>query len=96
MDELIGLTARRAVELLKKGEISPLELIDAIEKAIKIKGFTLVEAISPCPTQFGRRNAMGDLAEMYETIDAACISPDAAAIMSEDERLRHFTVGEFE
>ena len=34
MDELSGLTARRAVEFLKKGEVSPLELIDAAEKRI--------------------------------------------------------------
>lgn len=74
----------------------PMELIDAIEKAIKIKGFTLVEAISPCPTQYGRRNAMGDLADMYETINAACISPDEAATKSNDDLLNHFVVGEFE
>ena len=34
MEDLIRLTARRAVELLKKGEVSPLELIDAAEARI--------------------------------------------------------------
>lgn len=29
MNELIQLTARHAVELLRKGEVSPLELVDA-------------------------------------------------------------------
>ena len=35
MNELIGLTARQAVEYLKKGEVSPLELIDAAQERIE-------------------------------------------------------------
>jgi 2-oxoglutarate ferredoxin oxidoreductase subunit beta len=73
----------------------PLELVDAIEKAIRIKGFTFVEAISPCPTQYGRRNALGDLAEFYDAIDASCVTAEEAARLDEEERRRRFVVGEF-
>jgi 2-oxoglutarate ferredoxin oxidoreductase subunit beta len=72
----------------------PLELTDAIEKAIRTKGFAFVEALSPCPTQFGRRNALGDVAKLYDAIDAACISVEAAAQLGEEERRRRFVVGE--
>ena len=74
----------------------PLELIDAIERAIRTPGFTFVEAVSPCPTQFGRRNRLGDLTTLYDSIDARCVTADAAAAMDERERLAHFVVGEFE
>ena len=34
MNELIKLTAREAVSLLKQGEVSPLELIEAVANRI--------------------------------------------------------------
>jgi len=73
----------------------PHELGDAIERAIRTKGFTFVDAISPCPTQFGRRNSLSDLSSLYDNVDSLCINKEEAAKMSEDERLNHFVVGEF-
>ena len=35
-------------------------LQNAIKAALQTKGFSLVEAISPCPTLYGRRNKLGD------------------------------------
>jgi len=74
----------------------PLELIGAIERAISTPGFTFVEAVSPCPTQFGRRNRLPDLAALYDSVEDRCVSSEEAAQMSEQERLAHFVVGEFE
>ena len=73
----------------------PHELIAAIERAISIPGFTFVEAISPCPTQFGRRNQLGDLSKLYDNVDALCISKEDSRDMSRDEKARHFVTGEF-
>ena len=73
----------------------PGVLIDAIEKAIRTPGFTFVEAISPCPTQFGRRNQLSDLAKMYDRVDSICLDPSEVEAMEENERLKHFAVGEF-
>jgi len=33
----------------------PVALINAIQKAIRHQGFSFIEALSPCPTQYGRR-----------------------------------------
>lgn len=33
-------------------------LINSIKKALKKKGFCFIEVVSPCPTNFGRRNKM--------------------------------------
>ncbi len=38
---------------------SPVKLSQYIEKGIRKKGFSLIEAFTPCPTAFGRQNKMG-------------------------------------
>lgn len=73
----------------------PRKLIDAIEKAVRTPGFTFVEAVSPCPTQFGRRNKLSNLENLYKTVDSLCISKEESEAMDVDERLKHFTIGEF-
>jgi len=73
----------------------PLQLVDAIERALRTKGFTFVEAVSPCPTQFGRRNALADVARLYDTVDSLCVTQEEADAMDEKERQAHFVVGEF-
>jgi 2-oxoglutarate ferredoxin oxidoreductase subunit beta len=42
------------------------ELAGILEKAIAFKGFSVVEVMSQCPTNFGRRNRMGDAVQMME------------------------------
>ncbi len=42
----------------------PMLLDKVIEKAIRKKGFSLVEVMTPCPTCYGRRNKAGDGVEM--------------------------------
>ncbi len=37
------------------------------EKAILHEGFSVVEVMSQCPTNFGRRNKAGNASEMMET-----------------------------
>ena len=39
-------------------------LTDLIAKGIEHKGFSVIEAVSACPTSFGRQNKMGGPAEM--------------------------------
>jgi len=73
----------------------PVELINAIERALRTPGFTFVEAVSPCPTQFGRRNRLGELPALYDTINGLCVTAEQAEAMSPAERARHFVVGEF-
>ena len=73
----------------------PRMLVDSIKKAIQTPAFAFVEAISPCPTQFGRRNRFDDLTAMYDYINELCITREEAAKMSSDEIARRFTIGEY-
>lgn len=42
------------------------ESISILKKAIRHKGFSVVEILSQCPTYFGRKNKMGEAAQMVE------------------------------
>ena len=42
------------------------EGIQVLKKAIRHKGFSVVEFLSQCPTQFGRRNQLADASAMLE------------------------------
>jgi 2-oxoglutarate ferredoxin oxidoreductase subunit beta len=63
------------------------------------KGFTFVEVVSQCPTNFGRRNKMADPAQMLEWFKESSVRRDKAAASAVD----HFdlniegkiTIGEF-
>lgn len=42
------------------------QMIQLLEKAIRHKGFSVVEVMSPCPTYFGRKNREGSSVDMIE------------------------------
>jgi 2-oxoglutarate ferredoxin oxidoreductase subunit beta len=73
----------------------PRVLTDSIKRAISIKGFTFVEAVSPCPTQFGRRNRIDDLAGLYKYIDELCVSREDAEKLTREEISERFVIGEY-
>ncbi len=53
-----------------------------IEKGIIKKGFALIEAFSACPTSYGRRNRLGDGADMLRWQKDNSVSLKAASRMS--------------
>jgi 2-oxoglutarate ferredoxin oxidoreductase subunit beta len=44
------------------------QLPDVLEEAIRHKGFSVVEVISPCPTYYGRKNKEGSAVDMMEKL----------------------------
>jgi len=73
----------------------PLFVIAAIKKAITTKVFTFLEVLSPCPTQFGRRNQLGSPEEMIKMLYQRCISKEQASTMSSEEIKDKIITGEF-
>lgn len=43
-----------------------MQMVEILKKAITHKGFSVVEVLSQCPTYFGRKNKMGEAADMME------------------------------
>jgi 2-oxoglutarate/2-oxoacid ferredoxin oxidoreductase subunit beta len=72
----------------------PIELGAAIEKAIRFKGFSFVDAISPCPTQYGRRNNLGDISNLFDMVDQRCVTQTAFDALPESEQPYYIVIGE--
>ncbi len=64
-----------------------------IEAAILKKGFAVVEVISHCHTQFGRRNRMGGPAEMMRWQKEVAVRVEKARTMSPEELRGKITIG---
>lgn len=72
-----------------------VQLQKFIEEALQKKGFSFVEAISPCPTHFGRHNGMKEVSAMYNWIKENSVSIAAAEKLSPEEREKKFVLGKF-
>ncbi|HKZ93561.1 MAG TPA: thiamine pyrophosphate-dependent enzyme [Candidatus Bathyarchaeia archaeon] len=71
------------------------ELTQSMKKAITTKGFAFIEAVSPCPTAFGRRVGLKDAAEMLRWFKDNSIPLDQASTMTEKELEGKIAVGEY-
>ncbi len=69
------------------------QLDDLIELAMKKRGFGVVEVITHCPTQYGRKNRLGGPVEMLRWQKETAVSVEKAAGMSEEELRGRFTIG---
>ena len=66
---------------------------DMIKKSIENGGFGVVEVISNCHTQYGRRNSMADPVAMIQWMKEHAVTVEKARKMSPEELLGKFTVG---
>jgi len=71
------------------------ELTQAIKKAITVKGFAFIEAVSPCPTAFGRRMGFRDVADMLRWFKDNSISLEQASKMDEKTLVGKIVTGEY-
>jgi 2-oxoglutarate ferredoxin oxidoreductase subunit beta len=74
----------------------PLALVSAIKRSLSIRGFTFIEVLSPCPTQYGRRNRYDAPADMLKDLMKRCISKEEADHLSDDALKDTIITGEFQ
>jgi 2-oxoglutarate/2-oxoacid ferredoxin oxidoreductase subunit beta len=72
----------------------PVALIKSIKTAIQHKGFSFIEVLSPCPTQFGRRNRLDKPEDMVRDLMDRCVLEDETEGMTEDELAEKIITGE--
>jgi len=63
----------------------PRQLEQLITRAANHKGFSLVEALSPCPIAYGRRNKLGGPVDMLKELKESSISIERATSKEETE-----------
>jgi 2-oxoglutarate ferredoxin oxidoreductase subunit beta len=73
----------------------PNELKDSIKKALKMHGFRFVEAVSQCPTAFGRRVGLKDAGEMLKWFKENAITIKQVEELNEEDLTGKIVVGEF-
>lgn len=71
------------------------QLVSAIKKAISIRGFTFVEAVSPCPTQFGRQNRLDSVKEAYAFVESMTAPREAVGAATGPGGNQILLTGEF-
>ncbi len=69
----------------------PRQLEQLIVRGATHKGFSVVEALSPCPIAYGRRNKLGGAVEMLRSMKDSSISVERAA-ETEDAELKDKTI----
>jgi 2-oxoglutarate ferredoxin oxidoreductase subunit beta len=77
-----------------RGTVYHAELLEGlIEKAIRKRGFSLVEVMSNCHIQFGRRNEMSDPVTMMKWLRDSAVSVRKAQKMTPESLEGKFTIG---
>ena len=77
-----------------RGTVYHANLLDQLmEQAILKRGFAVVEAISHCHTQFGRRNQMGGPVEMMRWQKEVAVRVEKAKTMRPEELKDKITIG---
>lgn len=71
------------------------KLSEYVEKALQKKGFSLVEAISSCPTYYGRKNKKGTAVDMMNFLKYRAVPQSRFQALSPEEQAEHVVTGEF-
>jgi len=74
----------------------PVQLSNAIKKGLLNKGFSFIEAVSQCPTYFGRKNKMKTAVSMMQWMKDESILKRKADTLNETELEGKLIVGEFQ
>lgn len=71
------------------------QMTQIIKNALNHKGFSLVEAISICPTYYGRKNKKGDAPKMMQWLKDSFIDVKVAEKLPEEKKVGKVLMGEF-
>jgi 2-oxoglutarate ferredoxin oxidoreductase subunit beta len=77
-----------------RGTVYHAKLLDSLmEKAILKEGFSVVEVIAHCHTQYGRQNRLGTAVEMMEWQRDNAVTGEKAATMKPEELRNKIVIG---
>jgi len=84
--DLCGLAEAAGATFVARGtaaDIGPIE--ELMRLGIQHKGFSFIEAVVPCPTEYGKRNASGGVLAMLDDERARSVSVEEARRMKPEE-----------
>jgi 2-oxoglutarate ferredoxin oxidoreductase subunit beta len=89
-------TAAGATYVARWTTAHPVQLSNSIKKGFQNKGFSFIEAVSQCPTYFGRKNKMKTAVEMMQWMKDQSILKRKADMLEETELEGKLILGEFQ
>ena len=69
------------------------QLPDLIAKGVENKGFSLIEAVTPCPISYGRRNKLGDSPAMLKLLNETAVPVAAYNKLTAGQKSEKFPIG---
>ncbi|MCE5250418.1 thiamine pyrophosphate-dependent enzyme [bacterium] len=94
--DISGLAAAAGATFVARWTVfHTLQITRTVRKALNHKGFSLIEIISQCPVQFGRKSGMGNTRQMFDNFKNNSVTAKKAADMTDEERAGKLVVGEF-
>jgi 2-oxoglutarate ferredoxin oxidoreductase subunit beta len=92
--DISALAVAAEASYVARGTVYHAALLDQlIESAIRKKGFSSVEVLSNCHTQFGRRNKMASPVKMLEWFKENSVRMHATSKMKPEELQGKFIIG---
>ncbi len=84
--DLVELAKGAGATYVARGDVSHMkQLSDLIVEGAQHKGFSVIEAMTPCPTSFGRYNKTPDPAQMLQIFRDVTVSVKRAEKMTAEE-----------
>jgi 2-oxoglutarate ferredoxin oxidoreductase subunit beta len=88
------LAVTAGASMVSRGTVYNASMLDdLISRAVLKRGFSVVEVVSHCHTQYGRRNLMESPVEMLRRQKEAAVPIEKAGGMSPEELKGKFTIG---
>lgn len=93
--DLCELTKAAGATYVSRSTIySPNMITTQVEEGIKNKGFSFIEALTICPTYYGRKNKKGEAVDMMKFLRDNSINVAAYDKLPEEKRRGKYIVGE--
>ena len=94
--DLVALACAAGANSVARGTVFSARMLDRLmAEAIARPGFNLVEVLTPCHTQFGRKNQFKTPVDMYKALKHAALPREAWDKLPEAERAGRVPVGTF-
>jgi 2-oxoglutarate/2-oxoacid ferredoxin oxidoreductase subunit beta len=92
--DISGLCAAAGATFVARTTVLHVDQMDRLLlQAMTRSGFSIVEVLSPCYTNFGRQNRAASPVEMMMDFRKAAVPADRWNALTEDQRSGHFAVG---
>lgn len=94
--DTVELARGAGANFVARGTVFHVKKLESIMiEAIRRPGFNLVETLTPCHTQFGRKNKYKSPVEMYKWLKKAAIDKERYDELPEDKREGRIPIGVF-